>query len=300
MKNTDKMQHLLKRVVVTLITCLGIGTGNTASAQNGAPLENSLLWEISGNGLAAPSYIYGTIHMICDSDFHMADKVKRAFGKAARLVLEIDMFDPAIAAQMQEALVADTPLNIRLSPQRYALMDSLLQQQAGISLHLFDNYKLVALTSVLGRLSYTCDSLKVYEAEFRKMAMDKKIRVASLETLDEQMGFFYKAFPDDSILAQLTELDLQATREETATMVQYYRAEELEQVYKSVTEEKGMSKTALYWLLEVRNANWVKIMPAMMKEHSVFFAVGAGHLAGDKGIIRLLRAAGYTVKPVLH
>lgn len=294
------MHRLLKKLAATLITCVGLGAGSTASAQGAAPLENSLLWEISGKGLATPSYLYGTIHMICDSDFHMANKVKRAFDKTTRLVLEIDMFDPAVAAQMQKALMADTPLNVKLSPQRYALMDSLLQQQAGISLHLFDNYKLVALTSILGRLSYTCDSLKVYEAEFRKMALDKKILVGSLETLEEQMDFFYKAFPDDSILAQLTELDLETMRAGTARTVQYYRAEELEQVYKSVTEEKGMSKTALYWLLETRNANWVKIMPAMMKERSVFFAVGAGHLPGDKGIIRLLRTAGYTIKPVLQ
>ena len=299
MKKTLMMHRLFKTVVLTLITCAGISRGNTASAQS-APLERSLLWEISGKGLSAPSYLYGTIHMICGNDFLMADKIRKAFDQTSELVLEIDMFDPAIVAQMEKALVADTPLSARLSPQRYALMDSLLQQQAGISLQLFDNYKLVALTSLLGRLSYTCDSLKVYEAEFKEMAVAKNIQIGSLETLEEQMGYFYKAFPDDSILAQLTELDLKAMRTETARMVQYYRTEELEQVYKSVTEEKGMSKDALYWLLEARNANWVKRMPAMMKAHSTFFAVGAGHLAGDKGVIRQLRANGYTVKPVLR
>jgi uncharacterized protein YbaP (TraB family) len=295
MKKTEMMRRLLKAVIITLVTCAGT---KTAAAQS-APLENSLLWEISGKGLTTPSYLYGTIHMICESDFHLSDKVQTAFGKTGKLVLEIDMFDPAVAAQMQKALMADTPLSVRLSPLKYAQIDSLLQQHTGISLHVFDNFKLVALTSLLGRLSYTCDSLKVYEAEFRDRAFAKKIPIASLETLQEQMGYFCNAFPDDSILAQLTAIDLQEMRAETVKLVQHYQTEELEQVYKSVTGEKGMSKTALYWLLEARNANWVKIMPAMMKEKSTFFAVGAGHLAGEKGVIRLLRANGYTVKPVL-
>lgn len=41
-------------------------------------------------------------------------------------------------------------------------------------------------------------------------------------------------------------------------------------------------------------------MPELMKKQSVFFAVGSAHLAGEFGIINLLRKAGYDVKPVLE
>jgi len=36
----------------------------------------------------------------------------------------------------------------------------------------------------------------------------------------------------------------------------------------------------------------------MMKDKSTFFAVGAGHLGGPKGVINLLKSAGYKVKAV--
>ncbi|HCH42932.1 MAG TPA: TraB/GumN family protein, partial [Algoriphagus sp.] len=35
-----------------------------------------------------------------------------------------------------------------------------------------------------------------------------------------------------------------------------------------------------------------------MGEKSTFFAVGAGHLAGQKGVLNLLKEAGYTLSPV--
>ncbi len=288
---------MTSRLFSTLLILVITGTGLSAQQQS---LENSLLWEISGKGLTKPSYLYGTIHMICSNDFRMSDQVKKAFDNTAKLVLEIDMFSPAVAAEMQKALIADTPLSAKLPPPQYALIDSLLKQQTGLSLQVFDNFRLMALVSFLSRMGFACDSLKIYEAEFKQMADKKKLQLASLETLQEQMGFFDKAFPDDSIVSQLNTLDLQEMRTKTEQMVQYYQSEELENVYKKIIEEKGMNESALHWLLEVRNANWVKKMPGIMEEGSTFFAVGAGHLAGDKGVIRLLRQTGYTVKPVLH
>ncbi|MBC8172521.1 MAG: TraB/GumN family protein, partial [Chitinophagales bacterium] len=33
--------------------------------------NTSLLWEISGNGLTKPSYLFGTVHLIDKKDFHV-------------------------------------------------------------------------------------------------------------------------------------------------------------------------------------------------------------------------------------
>jgi uncharacterized protein YbaP (TraB family) len=53
-------------------------------------------------------------------------------------------------------------------------------------------------------------------------------------------------------------------------------------------------------LLYNRNRNWVQKLKTIMSEKSVTIAVGAGHLAGEKGVIKLLRKEGYTVKPVKY
>ena len=51
-------------------------------------------------------------------------------------------------------------------------------------------------------------------------------------------------------------------------------------------------------LLNRRNANWVNQLKSIMKAKSVFVAVGAGHLLGEKGLINLLRKEGYKVEPL--
>lgn len=64
--------------------------------------------------------------------------------------------------------------------------------------------------------------------------------------------------------------------------------------------EEHMSKEQQEIMLDGRNIDWLTKMPEMMKTKSTFFAVGAGHLPGDKGVIKLLRDKGYTVKPILN
>jgi uncharacterized protein YbaP (TraB family) len=51
-------------------------------------------------------------------------------------------------------------------------------------------------------------------------------------------------------------------------------------------------------LINNRNADWLTKMPAIMSAKPTFFAVGAGHLPGDKGVLQLLKNAGYTVEGV--
>lgn len=55
------------------------------------PLAKSILWEISGNGLSQPSYLFGTIHMICATDYMWHDYMQEAFDKSDEVILEIDM-----------------------------------------------------------------------------------------------------------------------------------------------------------------------------------------------------------------
>jgi uncharacterized protein YbaP (TraB family) len=51
-------------------------------------------------------------------------------------------------------------------------------------------------------------------------------------------------------------------------------------------------------LLFDRNRRWAQDMPKLMAGQSLLFAVGAGHLPGDQGVINLLRKMGYNVKPL--
>ena len=51
-------------------------------------------------------------------------------------------------------------------------------------------------------------------------------------------------------------------------------------------------------MLDNRNKKWMQQLPGIFKQQSTFVAVGALHLAGENGLVMLLRNAGYTVKPL--
>ncbi|HJW29526.1 MAG TPA: TraB/GumN family protein, partial [Saprospiraceae bacterium] len=67
-----------------------------------------------------------------------------------------------------------------------------------------------------------------------------------------------------------------------------------------LAEDKDQSGIGDYedLLLNNRNRNWIPRIGEWMRKGTTLFAVGAGHLGGKNGVIRLLQKAGYKVTPV--
>jgi uncharacterized protein len=285
------MKNVLKSILFIVVSQFGL-TANAQVKTN----DNSLLWEVSGNGLTKPSYLFGTVHMICGKDYVLKSKVKDAFAKTDKLALEINMADPNEIAYMQQALMGAELLSKKLTPTQLAELEGILKTQVGIGVKEVDSYTMAAVMSLLAVKSFGCQDIKVYEMELMDKAKEDKKEIIGLETIKEQMEFLNRSYSD----AQMLELFKHLNETETQKLVQNYIAENLKGIYEEVTNKQVMDVNAKKWMLDTRNANWVKIMPELMKKESVFFAVGSGHLAGEQGVINLLKQKGYTVKPVMN
>ncbi|RAJ87629.1 hypothetical protein CLV59_101390 [Chitinophaga dinghuensis] len=287
------MRNMFKSIVMSFL--IKLLTVSVVAAQSDT---KSLLWKVSGNGLEKPSYLFGTLHMMCSSDFVIKDKVTRALESADRYVIEADIFSPAAMKEMQAADASPIPQSKRLSPDQSKMIDSVLRKYTKMTLSQVDNSSLFTISGLMIYATYPCTDLKMYEAELLKMAMQRKMKVDTLETITAQMRFLQNAYTDEYALAKI-----QAFEEYKAFMdgmVKIYKEENLPVIYNDMTSEKFMDTNAKYWMLHVRNVNWANKMPDMMKKGSNFFAVGAGHLGGDDGLIKLLQAKGYTVEPILN
>jgi hypothetical protein len=144
--------------------------------------------------------------------------------------------------------------------------------------------------------SFGCTDLKFYEMNFIEMAKKRQLEVAGFETVKFQFKSFENAYTDSEIIDMLEE----TSTNETTKLIASYKSENLEALYQITTDEKIMTPKAKKYMLDERNANWIKIMSEQMKKESVFYAVGSAHLGGDSGIINLLRKVGYTVKPIMN
>ncbi len=292
----------MKKLIRTLLPLLVILCSyNFSIAQDSEKEErsqdlNSLLWEISGNGIEKPSYLYGTLHIICESDYFIKEKVNTAFAKTSKLVLEINMADTSEIKYLQKAAKGTIPLSKQLTASQAKKLDQILQNIARMTLSQVDNYSMVTVMSLIAMKSGGCANIKSYEMEFLAKAIAAKKSVIGLEKAQEHMDIISKAFTDEEMINMLGEMSQELTKQ----MVQDYRQENIKNIYNAATDVKMMNEADKKLILDNRNMNWLAKMSQLMKNESVFFAVGAGHLSGEYGVINLLRNAGYTVKPILN
>ena len=284
------MKNLLISVIVVIISL------SIQPRTKSPKLENSLLWEVTGNGLSKPSYLYGTIHMICSADYFLSEKTKKALDSTNKLVLEIDLSDPKQLTDMQQMAMGKEPLSKTLSAQDLLKLDNILQKKTGMTIQQVDSYGLFTIMSLVMMKSFGCNDLKFYEMTFIEMAKQRKLPIIGLETVKEQMDMFGNAYSDSEMIKMLEEF----SKEETDKLVAKYKEENINFLYDIMTDEKIITEETKKAILDNRNQNWVKTIPELIKNESTFIAVGSAHLAGDLGLINLLRKAGYTVKPVMN
>lgn len=287
------MKNLIKSIVTVIAVILGAST----QAQTKSPkLENSLLWEVSGNGLSKPSYLYGTVHMICSGDYFLTEKTKKAFEASSKLVLEINFADPKETLEMQKLAMGKEPLSKKLNPEQLAKLDAILKRTSGMTVQQVDSFSLMTVMSLISMKSFGCTDLKFYEMDFIELGKKKNMTFGGLETVKSQFSILEGAYSNEEMLEMFEE----SSTEETSNLVSEYKNENIDALYDIITDKKVMSEKIKKQILDNRNLNWITIMPGLMQKESVFFAVGSGHLGGEFGVINLLRKAGYSVKPVLN
>ena len=108
-------------------------------------LDNALLWEISGNGLEKPSYLYGTIHITCDASLN--DNIKKALDETSQLALELDMDDPNMQVKMFKGIYMKDGKTIKemVSDEEYKLLNTFTQNNIGAPINSFNTMKTLFL-----------------------------------------------------------------------------------------------------------------------------------------------------------
>jgi len=269
-------------------------------------LANALLWKISGNKLTKPSYLYGTIHIIDKDDFFLPDGTLGAIEDSEKMVFEInmeDMSDMSTAMSlMQKAFMSDNlTLKDLLTEEEYKMVGDHFKK-LGFPLMFFERIKPMFLTVFasgdMDPMAMQSGKIKSYEMEFMEMAKDSKMPMGGLETIDFQMSVFdsipYKAQAEmlvESIQSGDTGTD------QFRQMVDIYKNQDLNAMQEMFAAEQGGLEGYDDILIVGRNKNWIPQMIETMAVQPTFFAVGAGHLGGEFGVINLLKDEGYTLTP---
>ena len=281
---------------VTLLSAL-IALTTNAFCQT----DNALLYQVSGKNLTAPSYLYGTFHLVCPTDLSVTDAMKKAVTDTKQLYLEIDMDDPALQSTMMKSMMFTDGKTVKdyMSAEESTLLDTYLQKTPGMSLAALAAVKPFGLYSFMIIRALGCQPAS-YDLTLMQLATKDKKEVLGLERVEDQMAIFDK-IPMDKQVKMLVDMARKPdeAKLDLAKLIAAYKAQDLTAMMKQIKESKydGLEDFEAD-LLDKRNQNWIPVIEKAAATTPTFFAFGAGHLAGDKGVVALLRKQGYTVKAV--
>ncbi len=286
----------MKKMLLLIFTLL---LSQLSKAQT--PVEKSLLWEISGKGLPAPSYLFGTIHLICPADFEITDSLKNAVSRTQQIALEIDMDDPGLMAAMTKTMFMADGKTLKgiLDAGDYTRLNQFYKDSVGMEIATFDRAKPFVMMGPLFNKILSCQP-ESYEMTLVKLAENKKSEVIGLETIEEQMAIFDTIPYKQQVKMLLNMIDsLPHARAEFQSLVNLYKKQDLPGLYEmTMKSEFGMDGQDEVMLFK-RNQNWIGRIAGIIDQKPTLIAVGAAHLGGERGVIALLRKAGYKVRPIL-
>ena len=287
------MKRLLTIIALSLL-CL------TSNAQ--------LLWKISGKGIKEPSYIVGSHHactfQYCDS----IPGLMKAFEMVDNVIGEYDMVksqqmspEEAIKLQSMMMMPADTTFASLFSEDEKAKLDEFLKSKLGVPSDMLATLKPMAImitvqNKVIMEVLPDAATMTGMDKYMQTFADYKGKGVGGLETMNYQMELLFGGSLESQADALLEYIDTANTKELMTKLTDAYKSQDLDQLWDIFMDQ--MSEYDYDNVVTVRNKNWEKQMKELLPKQSTLFVVGAGHLPGEKGMINLLREAGYKVKPV--
>lgn len=292
----------MKQILFLLLVILLISGCNAQHTSLPANKDNNtLLWEISGNHLSKPSYLFGTFHLMCKADIKFSEALKSAIQKADTVYMELDMDNPStMAAGIVFMNMKDKKtLKDLYTPEQYAKLEKYFADSLHIGLVMFNRAKPYFLTSLFFPTYLNCSDATSIEQELVTICRKEKKAINGLETVRYQTSLFDSIPYEWQAKELLKSIDSSAQMKiDFQKMTQLYREQKLDSLTKLINQNEYNDNRFMDLLLNNRNKNWVSQLEKLMKNESLFVAVGAGHLPGEMGLINLLRKAGYTVTPL--
>lgn len=290
----------MKKVLLTLVM-ISVSLG--LSAQR--------LWKISGNGLEKPSYIFGTHHLAPASMADSTAGFAEALAAVDRVYGEVDMsLAMAPAAQMKIASMimapADSTLSKVFTAEELAEIDAYLQRAVGpaMTAAMFESYRPIMIDitlemAMMKRILPDADPTNSLDGHIQQLARAEGKEVGGLETVEFQSALLYGSSIADQAASLLR--TVRSGRDPLADsrmLYARYAEGDLDGLMTVMDRASAMTPEEVDAMLYNRNSAWVNFLIGILPATSIMIVVGAGHLPGERGVINLLRKAGFSVNPV--
>ena len=293
--------YLFKAVRILSISLLLFTTSAIAQQKNKSTYP-SLLWQITGNGLKKPSYLFGTMHVSSKLAFHLSDSFYYALKNVDAVALELnpELWQPQMI-RLNE-LNQNYTSYVQQPGTDYLTENSFRIKKYDDNLKLALNTEPPVVNSLLYR-SYqakedfeedTFLDLYIFQTG-RKMGKAP----AGVEDYYESEKMVLEAYADMAKEKKKKEVDLDGETMSSLVekMQNAYRRGDLD-LMDSLDNMMETSVAFREKFLYKRNEVQANSIDSIVRKRSLFVGVGAAHLPGERGVIALLRKMGYTLRPI--
>lgn len=270
------------------------------------PIRAQLLYEVSGNGARAKSYILATNKNLDLTFLDTIPNVFKAFSTCRQVINEFSISDyEALSALRQAAVLPDSVrLSNYYSEQQYQEIDDALQITLGMSLSQLCRMKPSYLTEMyraeLMKRWLGYDEQRSMDKFFEVIAMEQSIPVYGLDNVGETMYMLFDREPLHWQFKELENIILYPEREVNLErhIMAHYQQGRLNDIAFEIEAPDNLSTLSYsdYQVYEKRNRQWVKRLTPYLKQGKAFITLDSIYLGGDKGLIAMLRAAGFRVR----
>ncbi len=290
------MRRQLTAVILFLIPCIAIAQKNSSKKYP------ALLWQITGNGLAKPSYLFGTMHVSSKMVFNLGDSFYAGIRNSEVVALELD---PQLW-QDQMARYQKMQSNLRFysqgSPNDYL-------NEKSFQIERYEDKIKAALSeepTVINGLLYRSVQPK---ADFEEDTYLDLYIYQTGKKLGKQATGVENYFETEKLILEATQ-DMMKDKKRRITDGNGESAYEIEKKTEEAYRQGDLdlldslerilqsSDAYMEKFLYKRNEIQANSIDSILKRHSLFVGVGAAHLPGRRGVIELLRKKGYQLRPI--
>lgn len=279
---------VMKKIFVSLLVLAGFASN----------AQNSLIWEISGNGLTKKSYLMGTLKFIGEREFYMPAKASELIKQAEIFAIE-DEVDHHAQHELNTALHFPKGQSLAdvMTQDDYKNLRALFAKEFKVTAATFDkrysHIKPLPLSIIMTRLSLG-EKVKFYDIELLLIAKKHDVTAYSLEPIEREAEALNSFNMEDQVKALVHSVNNFASQKaEFKKLMSDYRDADLQEIFDYTLHPLENNPRFIEEFYFKRNEEWLPKIERMMNEDASFIALGISHLEGERGILKLLEQKGY-------
>ncbi len=256
-------------------------------------IKNSLLWKLEYEQMPT-SYLFGTMHLKDEAAFKHHQKVLDVLPLCENFMTEIDIDKAKLEINASDYMM-DLGLVDMLSAHKIERMDRAMQRAFNLSLHNFNRvYPVLTINHITESIMQSFHSvpLDVYLWEKAKAL---GLKLDGVERIQDHLKVL-KNIPIEIQLKSLKDLlrDTRKFKKSLLRLMEIYKNEDIQELFRRTKKSIGGMRKVMLYDRNVLMANRI----FDNKGASTTYAVGAAHLAGQKGVLNILKKKNFKLTAI--